>query len=125
MAKLPPTKKTAPTKSAPTKTVTAVAPAAPAVAEKYGHAQLVDDIQAKLPIVSKGTIDRVVLATFAAVSEAFLAGKVVTIKDFGKMQVSHRPERQGRNPATGAALTIAAKTVPKFTFAKKLKDGAL
>lgn len=133
MAKQPPTKaapakktalvKAAPSKSAPVKSAPK-ADAAPAVAEKYGHTSLVDDVHSKLPVVSRATIDRVVLSTFEAVSAAFMAGKVVNIKDFGRMEVKHRPERQGRNPATGATLTIAAKTIPKFTFAKKLKEAA-
>jgi DNA-binding protein HU-beta len=33
-----------------------------------------------------------------------------------------RQARVGRNPATGEAIQIAAKTVVKFTVAKALKD---
>ncbi len=126
MAKLPPTKQ-APTKSAPTKAAPVKsAPAAPAVApgEKYQLSNLRDDVAAKLPLVAKATVEKVILATFEEVSRAFLLGKSVNIKDFGKLEVKHRPARQGRNPSTGETITIAAKSVPKFTFAKKLKDGA-
>ncbi|WP_449263660.1 HU family DNA-binding protein [Escherichia coli] len=41
---------------------------------------------------------------------------------FGKFAVKDRPERQGRNPATGEAMTIAASKKVSFTAAKGLKD---
>jgi len=36
--------------------------------------------------------------------------------------VQDRPERQGRNPATGEAITIAASRKLAFTPAKQLRD---
>jgi hypothetical protein len=36
----------------------------------------------------------------------------VTISNFGVFAGLHRAGRQGRNPATGEALTIPAKTAP-------------
>jgi len=33
-----------------------------------------------------------------------------------------RPERQGRNPATGEPITIAVSKKPSFTPAKALRD---
>jgi DNA-binding protein HU-beta len=127
MATKPPVKKTAPTKSAaplkavPTKAPAKAAPAATA-GEKYSMVNLRDDIAEALPIVGRATIEKVMLATFSAITKAYAAGKVVNIKDFGKLEIKHRPERQGRNPATGEQITIAAKSAPKFTFAKALKD---
>lgn len=44
---------------------------------------------------------------------------------FGKMVKVHRKTRQGRNPATGATITIPAKTVVKFRLAKAAKDAVL
>jgi|OpeIllAssembly_1097287.scaffolds.fasta_scaffold00197_8 DNA-binding protein HU-beta len=124
MTKAAPTKTAPVKKSAPKKTATAKA-AAPAKAEKYTLKQLGEDLSHKLPLVSRGTIDKVVEATFSQMTSAFLDGKAVIIKDFGKLEVKHRPERQGRNPATGESITIPPKTVPKFTFAKSLKQAAL
>lgn len=126
-----PVKKSAPTKAAPAKTAPAKsAPAKaakaeePAVVEKYQIKNLQDDVAAKLPLVGRATVDRTVVAVFEAVSAAYLAGKAVNIKDFGKIEIKHRPERTGRNPKTGDAIVIPAKTVPKFTFAKALKEAA-
>ena len=62
--------------------------------------------------------------------EAFVDGIVAELKNggevalpgFGKFSVSRRAARQGRNPATGETIQIAATNVPKFKAAKALKD---
>ena len=41
---------------------------------------------------------------------------------FGKLVKSERKAREGRNPATGEAIKIPAKTVVKFRVAKAAKD---
>lgn len=50
------------------------------------------------------------------------AGRKVNISGFGNFTVKHRSERQGRNPATGETITIAAKDYAHFSAAKGLKD---
>ncbi len=49
-------------------------------------------------------------------------GEEVRIPDFGTFKVAKRKARDGRNPATGATIKIAAAVVPKFTPSKGLKD---
>ncbi len=48
-----------------------------------------------------------------------------TIPGLGKLKKKHRAAREGRNPATGETIQIAAKTVIKFTVAKAAKDSIL
>jgi DNA-binding protein HU-beta len=50
------------------------------------------------------------------------AGRKVNITGFGNFTVKHRASRQGRNPATGETITIAAKDYAHFSAAKGLKD---
>lgn len=50
------------------------------------------------------------------------AGRKVNVTGFGNYTVKYRAERQGRNPATGETITIAAKYYPHFSAAKGLKD---
>jgi nucleoid DNA-binding protein len=50
------------------------------------------------------------------------AGGKVNVSGFGNFTVKHRSERQGRNPATGETITIAAKNYAHFSAAKGLKD---
>lgn len=44
---------------------------------------------------------------------------------FGKVKLIKRPARMGRNPATGEAIKIKAKTVVKIVACKALKDAIL
>ncbi len=46
----------------------------------------------------------------------------VTLPGLGKFYCRARPERQVRNPATGATITKPADKQAKFTMAKSLKD---
>ena len=48
-----------------------------------------------------------------------------TIPGVGKLVLVNRKARMGRNPATGEAIKIPAKTVVKARIAKQLKDTVL
>ena len=50
------------------------------------------------------------------------ANREVRLAGFGTFDSKRRSARQGRNPATGQTITIAAKTYPTFKAAKGLKD---
>ncbi len=63
-----------------------------------------------------------VLAVFEAIGSAAAKGEDVAIPGFGKFSVKDRAERQGHNPATGEAITIAASKKMSFTPAKGLKE---
>lgn len=63
-----------------------------------------------------------IAAVFDQIAGAAAKGEEVSIPGFGKFAVKDRPERQGRNPATGEAITIAASKKVSFTPAKGLKD---
>ena len=47
------------------------------------------------------------------------------VPGFGKLVKAKRKARDGRNPATGEAIKIPAKTVVKFRLAKAVKDAVL
>lgn len=50
------------------------------------------------------------------------AGRKVNITGFGTFSTKSRSARQGRNPATGATITIPARKYAHFAAAKGLKD---
>jgi DNA-binding protein HU-beta len=60
-------------------------------------------------------------AAIDAVSDELAAGGEVAIAGFGKFSVSQRAARQGRNPATGETINIAASKAAKFSAASALK----
>ncbi len=49
-------------------------------------------------------------------------GNKVILTGFGTFSVNERASRTGRNPQTGAEITIPAARVPKFKAGKTLKD---
>jgi len=63
------------------------------------------------------------LATLAelAVKEAKKSG-VFVVPGLGRLKKMQRKARMGRNPQTGEAIKIKAKTVAKFYVAKAVKD---
>jgi DNA-binding protein HU-beta len=63
-----------------------------------------------------------ITAVFDQIASAAAKGEDISIPGFGKFAVKDRPERQGRNPATGEAMTIAASKKVSFAAAKGLKD---
>ena len=72
--------------------------------------------------ISKAAAAKALDATTNAVTNALKNGDTVTLVGFGTFYVGERAERQGRNPKTGAPLTIAASKTPKFRAGKALKD---
>jgi DNA-binding protein HU-beta len=50
------------------------------------------------------------------------AGRDVKLNNLLAIKVEPQPERQGRNPSTGLAITIEAKNRLKITPTKSLKD---
>ena len=72
--------------------------------------------------ISKAAAAKALDATTNAVTNALKNGDTVTLVGFGTFYVGERAERQGRNPKTGAPLTIAAAKTPKFRAGKALKD---
>ena len=48
-----------------------------------------------------------------------------SIPGMGKLVKQNRAARMGRNPATGEAIKIPAKTVVKFRLSKAAKDAIL
>jgi len=49
-------------------------------------------------------------------------GKKVSFSGFGTFSVSERKARKGRNPQTGATISIPATKVPVFKAGKHLKE---
>jgi DNA-binding protein HU-beta len=72
--------------------------------------------------VAKEHARKLIDGVFAAITMAALGGEEVALNGFGRFKVTDRAERQGRNPATGEPLTIAASKKLSFTPAKAVRD---
>ncbi|MEJ7933043.1 HU family DNA-binding protein [Sphingobium sp. AN558] len=72
--------------------------------------------------ISKADARAIVDGVFAAIAEAASKGEEISLSGFGKFKVKDSPAREGRNPATGATIQIAASKKLTFTPAKAVKD---
>jgi DNA-binding protein HU-beta len=72
--------------------------------------------------VAKEHAKKILDSALAAITAAASAGEEVTLAGFGRFKVTDRAERQGRNPATGETITIAASKKLAFTAAKSVRD---
>ncbi len=80
------------------------------------------DAVAKAANVSKAAAAAVVAAEAAVVTKALKKGETVQLTGFVTYEVAKRAARNGRNPATGKTIKIAARKVVKVKAGKALKD---
>ena len=72
--------------------------------------------------VSKKDAEASLKAFTDVVAEELKKGEKIQLVGFGTFEVSERAARTGRNPQTGAEMTIAESKAPKFKAGKALKD---
>jgi len=80
------------------------------------------DAVAKAAKVSKAAAAAVVAAEAEVVKKALKKGETVQLTGFVTYGVGKRAARNGRNPATGKTIKIAARKVVKIKAGKALKD---
>jgi DNA-binding protein HU-beta len=128
----PPTSKAAATKvpapaagskAAPTKGAASKAPppakAAPVITVTLKHlaAEIAEQQQ-----IAKPQTDAILSGLVGLLVQHLKAGDRLRIGGLGILEVKNRPERAGRNPATGAVMTIKASKKIAFRAAKELKE---
>ena len=82
--------------------------------------EFVDQVADRAGLSRKDAQDAVE-AFLETVEDALKRGSEVSFSGFGKFSISERGAREGRNPATGETIQIAASRVPKFTAGAALK----
>jgi len=85
------------------------------------QAELIADVAERAGL-TKADAGKALEALIGSITDALKQGDEVRIAGFGTFGVSERGERQGRNPQTGAQITIAASKAAKFTAGKAVKD---
>ena len=91
---------------------------------KMTKSQLLVVLSEKSGLAKKDVKNFFDVLTEVAYKEVKKAGEFV-LPGFGKMVKAKRKARAGINPATGAKIQIAAKTVVKFRLAKAAKEAVL
>lgn len=70
---------------------------------------------------SHADVERAIRATFDVIKEALINGDEVRVSGFGTFCTRNTKERQGRNPATGEAITIPASRVVRLSVSDGFK----
>ena len=84
-------------------------------------AELVAAIAERTELSNKDT-EKALKAFVDVVAEELKKGEKIQLVGFGTFEVSERAAREGRNPANGQPMQIAASKAPKFKAGKALKD---
>jgi integration host factor subunit beta len=66
------------------------------------------------PDLSRREADLVVSTIFGEIIAALRRGDRVELRGFGSFRAKHRRARNGRNPRTGASLSVPEKLLPAF-----------
>ncbi|MGE3744473.1 MAG: HU family DNA-binding protein [Sphingomonadaceae bacterium] len=85
------------------------------------NADLADQIAAGHDL-NKSDAKKIVDAVFSAIADAAAKGEEISLNGFGKFKVKDSPAREGRNPANGQTIQIAASKKLGFSPAKAIKD---
>ncbi|RLA23801.1 MAG: DNA-binding protein HU [Gammaproteobacteria bacterium] len=80
------------------------------------------DAMADASELTKADAGRALDAFMSSVTAALQNDDSVALVGFGTFTVKDRAERKGRNPQTGAEITIQAAKIPSFKAGKGLKD---
>lgn len=67
-------------------------------------------------------VDRIVDIMFDSIGARLAEGGRVELRGFGAFTTRARASRTGRNPRTGAAVTVPSKRVPHFKPGKEMRQ---
>lgn len=86
------------------------------------RSELIEKLAAIHPQLTVRDIELTVRTILDEMAHALSDGGRIEIRGFGSFSLNHRPPRKGRNPKTGASVSIPAKYVPHFKPGKELRD---
>ena len=94
----------------------------PGAAGSMIKSELVQRIAGQNPHLYQRDIENIVNAVLGEITAALARGDRVELRGFGAFSVKHRPARTGRNPRTGAHVSVDQKSVPFFKTGKEMRE---
>ena len=86
------------------------------------RSELIQKLADENPYLFQRDVERIVNTIFDEITETMARGDRVELRGFGAFSVKKRDSRIGRNPRTGASVSVAEKHVPFFKTGKLLRD---
>jgi integration host factor subunit beta len=93
--------------------------------DKAAHmikSELVQRISEQNPHLYQRDVENIVNAILGEIIAAMARGDRVELRGFGAFSVKNRPARTGRNPRTGAHVSVDQKYVPFFKTGKEMRE---
>ncbi len=84
--------------------------------------QLIEALVQKASHVSQRDMETIINAIFDSMTDALQAGNRIELRGFGTFEVRVRKPRLGRNPKSGAKVSLGVRKVPFFKAGKELKE---
>lgn len=88
--------------------------------------ELIENVARRLmeknPALLLKDVENAVKEIFEQMSQTLEDGERIEVRGFGSFSLHFRQPRVGRNPKTGEAVTLSAKSVPHFKAGKELRE---
>jgi integration host factor subunit beta len=85
-------------------------------------AQIIERVAEQVTTLTKRQAEIVVNTIFNSIRHSLQKGDKTEIRGFGSFRLRSRRMKEGRNPKTGATVSVPAKRVPFFKAGKELKE---
>ena len=84
--------------------------------------ELIEQISASYPDMTKKQIEFIINTVFISIKDALKNGDKVEIRGFGSFKIREKNSKVGRNPKTGTKVDVPEKKVPYFKPGKEIKE---
>ena len=84
--------------------------------------ELVQKVAEANPHLYQRDVENIVEAILDEITFALARADRVELRGFGAFSVKNRPARTGRNPRTGAHVSVDKKSVPFFKTGKEMRE---
>src|SRR5215469_8701755 len=82
---------------------------------------LIQRIMSQNPHLYQRVVEKIVNTIFQEIAEALHRGDRVELRGFVAFSAKLRKARQGRNPRTGVAVSVAQNAIPRFRLGKEMR----
>lgn len=86
------------------------------------RSELVGELARENPDLRPEEVEQVVAIFFDEMAARLAENGRIELRGFGAFSTREREARDGRNPRTGAAVTVPAKRVPYFKPGKEMRN---
>lgn len=84
--------------------------------------ELIDALAKKQPNLERKDVELAVTCILEQMSKALTTNDRIEIRGFGSFSLRYRPPYTGRDPRSGAELTLPARYLPHFKPGKELRQ---